>query len=116
MQNIFRCDGFFADAAFGEGHVFGDIGVQMVADHQHIEMFFERIHRKRSRWVSRRGDDIGFTANLDDVGRMAAAGAFGMKRVNRSTLERVDSVFNKATFVQRVGVDHHLDVHVIGDA
>ena len=33
VQNIFRRDGLLANAAFGKGHVLGDVGVQMMADH-----------------------------------------------------------------------------------
>ncbi len=48
--------------------------------------------------------------------RMAAAGAFGVEGVNGAALERLDGVLDEARFVQRVGVDHHLDVVVVGDA
>ena len=47
MQNIFGCDGFLADAAFGKGHIFCNARVQMVADHEHIQMLIHRIHRVR---------------------------------------------------------------------
>ena len=53
--------------------------------------------------------------HLDDVGRVAAAGAFGMKGVDGAALERLDGVLDEAGFVERVGVDHHLHVVVVGD-
>ena len=49
--------------------------------------------------------------DLDDVGRMAAARAFGVKGVDGAALDGGEGVFDKAAFVQRVGVDHHLHVH-----
>ncbi len=53
--------------------------------------------------------------HLDDVGRVPAAGAFGVEGVDGAALERLDGVLDKAEFVERVGVDHHLDVVVVGD-
>jgi hypothetical protein len=44
---------------------------------------------------------------------MTSSGAFGMKRVDCPALERRDRVFDKAAFIQRIGVDQNLDVHVI---
>ena len=32
-------DGLAADAALGEGQVFGDGGVEVVAHHQHVDVF-----------------------------------------------------------------------------
>jgi len=31
-----------------------------------------------------------------------------------AAFQRRDSVFDKAGFIQRVGVDHHLHVHIVG--
>ena len=52
--------------------------------------------------------------DLDDVGRVAAAGALGVEGVDGAALERGDGVLDEAGFVQRVGVDHHLHVETIG--
>ena len=41
-------------------------------------------------------------------------GSFGVKCVNGSALEGRDSIFDKAAFVQRVGVDENLDIHLVG--
>ena len=43
VQNIFCRDGFPADTRFGKRHVFGDIRIEMVADHQHIQMFVDGV-------------------------------------------------------------------------
>ena len=43
VQHVFGGNGFFADAAFGKGQVFGNARVQMVADHQHVHMFVQRV-------------------------------------------------------------------------
>ena len=53
--------------------------------------------------------------DLDDVGGMAAAGAFGVEGVDGAALERLDGVLDEAGLVERVGVDHHLDVVILGD-
>jgi hypothetical protein len=53
--------------------------------------------------------------DLDDIGRMAAAGAFGVEGVDGAALEGADGVLDEAALVQRVGVEHHLHVVVVGD-
>ncbi len=53
-------------------------------------------------------------ADLDDVGGMPAARAFGVEGMNSSAFHGGDGVFDKARLVQRVRVDHHLNVHRIG--
>ena len=45
MQDILGGDGFAPDPAFGKGHILRDRLVQMMADHQHVEMLFQRVHR-----------------------------------------------------------------------
>src|SRR6202011_1651039 len=46
---------------------------------------------------------------------MAAAGAFGMEGMDGAALERGDGVLDEARLIERVGVDHHLHVVVVGD-
>jgi hypothetical protein len=36
------------DAALGEGDVLGDVGVEVVAHHQHVEVLFQRVDRERA--------------------------------------------------------------------
>jgi hypothetical protein len=46
---------------------------------------------------------------------MAAARAFGVEGVDGAALEGLHRVLDEAGFVQRVGVDHHLHVVLVGD-
>ena len=62
------------------------------------------------------GRTFGEPRDLDDVGRVAAARALRVEGVDGAALEGRDRVLDEARFVQRVGVDHHLDVVVVGDA
>jgi hypothetical protein len=86
-----------------------------MAHHQHVEVLVDRVHRVRARRIRRRRQDVGLAHRLDDVGRMAAAGAFGVIGVDRAALERGQRVLEEPGFVQRVGVDRHLDVVPLGD-
>ena len=79
MQYIFRCDGFAADAAFCKSDIFGNRFIQMMADHQHIKMFFDRVDGKGAGWVGGGGQHIVFPANPDNIGGMTAASAFGVE-------------------------------------
>src|SRR5262245_45724034 len=46
---------------------------------------------------------------------MTTAGAFGVEGVDRPALEGGDRVLDEARLVERVGVDHYLDVELVGD-
>ena len=61
------------------------------------------------------GSTFGKTRHLDDVGRVAAAGALGVEGMDGAALEGRDGVLDEARFVQRVGVDHDLNVVIVGD-
>ncbi|STW48190.1 Uncharacterised protein [Klebsiella pneumoniae] len=82
VQHVFRSDGFPANARLGQGHVLSDVRVQMVADHQHIEMFIDGVEGVGQRWVGGRRQNVRVGAGGDDVRRMAAAGPFGMEGVD----------------------------------
>lgn len=51
--------------------------------------------------------------HADDVGGMAAAGAFGVVGVDCAVLEGCDGGFDEAGFVERVRVDEALDVVLV---
>ncbi len=116
MQDVFRRDGFLANAAFGKGDVFRDARRQVVADHQHIQMFGDGVDRVGAGGVGGGGQHVGQAGDLDNVGRVAAASAFGVESVDGAALEGFDRGFNEAGFVQRVGVDGDLHVELVGDA
>src|SRR5690606_5273503 len=48
VEDVFRCDGLATDAALGEGHVLGDARVEVVADHQHVQVLVDGIAGERS--------------------------------------------------------------------
>ena len=50
----------------------------------------------------------------DDVRRMAAARTFGVEGVDGAVLEGGQRVLEEAAFVQRIGVDRDLDIHLVG--
>ena len=111
VQDVLGGDRLAADAALGERDVLGDVRVEVVADHQHVEVLVERVDRERPRRVRRAREHVRLAADADDVRRVAAAGALGVVRVDRAALERGDRVVDVARLVQRVGVDR--DLHVV---
>ena len=100
---------------FGKGEVFGDRGIEMVAHHQHIQMLVDGVARERPGRVGRGWQHVLQAGDLDDVRRVAAAGAFGMKGMDGAALERLDGILDKARLVQGVGMDHDLDVVIVGN-
>ena len=41
VENVFGRDRFAANAAFGERHILRQIRIEMMADHQHVEMLVD---------------------------------------------------------------------------
>src|SRR5690606_26157145 len=95
--------------------VLGDRWREVVADHQHVEVFGDGVVGIGPRRSGGGGQHVGQAGNTDDVGRVAATGAFGVEGVNGAALEGGDGVLDEAGFVERVGMDHHLHVVVVGD-
>jgi hypothetical protein len=60
--------------------------IEVVAHHQHVEVLVERVHGVGPVGIRRAGQDVRLAAHADDVGRVAAAGAFGVIGVNRPPL------------------------------
>ena len=54
MQNILCCNGFRANPRVRKSHIFWNIFVQMVTNHEHIEVFINRIDGKRACRIGRR--------------------------------------------------------------
>ena len=115
MEHVLGRDRLLADARFREGEVLGDGAVEVMADHQHVEVLVERVHREGPRGIGRRGQHVVEPRHPHDVGGVAAAGALGVEGVDGAALEGRDRVLDEARFVQRVGVDHHLHVVVVRD-
>ena len=90
-------------------------GVEVMAHHQHVEMLVDGVAGERPGRIGGRRQHVAQARHLDDVRRMAAAGALGVEGVNGAALERLDGVLHEAGFVERIGVDHHLDVVIVGD-
>ena len=115
VQHVLRGNGLGADAAFGERHVFGNSGVEVVAHHRHVEMLVESVHRVGIGRIGRRRQAIGDAGDANDVGRVAAAGAFGVIHVDRAAADGGERILDEAGFVERIGVQLHLKIEVVGD-
>ena len=96
VEHVLGADRLGPDAALGEGHVLGDAPDEVVADHQHVEMFVDRVHGKGPRGVGAGGKDVGQAGDLDDVRRMTAARTLGVEGVDRAALDGRDRVVDKA--------------------
>src|SRR5690606_10036640 len=59
MQDVLGGDGLAADAALGEGHVLGNARVQVVADHQHVQVLVDGVAGERTGRVGRGGQYVG---------------------------------------------------------
>ena len=114
MQDVFGGNGFFADAAFCKCQVFCNGRVEVMADHQHVDVFVQCVDGVWACGVGGGGQHVGLTYHFQDVGRMTTTGTFSVEGVNGSAFEGGDGVFHKARFVQGVGVDGHLNIGFFG--
>ena len=115
VQDVFGRDRLGANAALGEGHVLGDRPRQVMADHQHVEVLVDGIDRERPRRVGAGRQHVRQGGHADDVGGVAAAGAFRVIGVDRPAVDGGDGVLDEARLVERVGVNGDLNVELVGD-
>lgn len=113
VQDVLGGDGLGADARLGEGHVLGDVARQVVADHEHVEVLVERVARVRPRRVRAARQHVLVLHHRDDVGRVPAARALGVVRVDRAARERRDGRLDVPGLVERVRVDEALHVELV---
>lgn len=113
LEDVFRGDGLAANTRICEGHVFRDVGVQVVADHQHVEVFVDGVDGVRPCGIGGGRQYVVLGAGGDDIGGMAAAGPFGVIGVDAPAFERGEGVFHKPGFVEGVGVDGDLYVELV---
>src|SRR4029453_3662233 len=89
-----------ADGGVGEGEILGDLGIEVVANHEHVEMLVHGVDGERHGGVGRRGEAVGLATDLDDVGGVPAARALRVVGVDGPALERADRVLDEARLVQ----------------
>src|SRR4029077_373668 len=70
VQDVFGGDGLAPDARLGEGHVLGDGRVEVVADHQHVQVLVDSVDRVGHGRIGGGGQHVGFAAQSDDVRRV----------------------------------------------
>ena len=66
------------------------------------------------RRVSGGGQNIRMRAGGDDIRRMAAARAFGVKGMNGAIANCRQRIFNETGLIERIAVQRDLDVHLVG--
>ena len=115
MKDILCSNSFTANPGLGEGNILGDARIEMMAHHEHIQMFIYGVDGVGPRRVRRRRQDIGLSARLDDVRCVAAPRTLGVVGVDRAPLHRGQRLLDETGLVERVRVNRHLHVHFIGD-
>ena len=92
MQDVLGSNRLLADSAFSESQVLGNRGVEVMTDHQHIDMLIKGIDGVGARRVGRGGQNIRFTHDFQYIGCMATTCALCMEGVNCSSLEGCNGV------------------------
>src|SRR5437879_4007596 len=79
------------------------------------EDLVDGIAGERARRIGRGRQNVLQSGDLDDVWGVATTGALGVEGVNGAALESLHRILDEAGLVQRIGMDHHLDVGTVGD-
>ena len=53
VEQVLRRNRFGADTRLGESDILRQIGIQMMADHEHVEMLVDGVDRVGPRWIGR---------------------------------------------------------------
>ena len=115
MQHVLCRNGFRPNAAVRKGDVLGIGFVEVVADHQHIQMLIDGVARIRHGRISRGRQNVIVRRCADNVRCMTAARALGVIGVNRAPVKGVYRVLNTAGFVERVRVNGNLHIVPLRD-
>ncbi len=99
MQHVLSRDSLGTNSTLGKCHILRNRRIEMMAHHCHVEVFVERVHGEGVGWIGRRRQAIHFASNADDVGCMAAAGAFRVIHMNGTAADSLQRVLDEAGFV-----------------
>jgi hypothetical protein len=105
VQDVLGGDGLRRMRDSAKATSSGIDGDEVMADHQHVEVLVDGVDRVGAGRVGGGGQHVRQPAGLDDVRRVAAAGALGVVGVDGAALDGGDRVLDEAGLVQRVGVD-----------
>src|SRR5258708_27517268 len=115
MKDVLRGYSLGTNPALGESDVLWHLRIQMVTDHQHVQMLGDGVDGKRSRRICGRRQDVRKGGDPNDIRSMPSARAFGMVSVNRPSGYCRDRVLDESSFVDGVGVDGNLNVELAGN-
>ncbi len=115
MQHAFGDDGFGADTAFGKGDVGRDFRIEIMAYHNHIKEFGDRVLAAGQCRIGRAWQDVILAHHFQQIRRVTAACAFAVIGVDGAPVEGCDGVLDIAGFVQRIRMDGHRHVIFIGN-
>ncbi len=87
--------------------------VEVVADHEHVEVLGDGVDRVGPGRVGRRREDVGIGGDGDDVGGVAAAGALGVVAVDPPSADGGERVGDVPGLVERVGVERRLQTPTV---
>ena len=114
MQNILGGNRFGPDAAFGKGHILRHKRVQVVADHQHIQMLGNGIDCVGPGRVGGGRQNVGEGGDADDVRCVAAPRALRVIGVDCAPGDGLNRALHITRFVERIRVDGDLHVEFVG--
>ena len=75
-------------------------------------MLIQCVDRERPRWVGRARQDVFVFAYSDDIRRVTASSTLGVIGMDRSAFKSFDSLVDKATFIERIGMYVDLFSHL----
>lgn len=105
VQAALGRDGLATDTTFSKVHVLGQVLIQMVADHQHVDVLVESVLGEGQSRRGTGGQNVGLATDSNDVGGVSASSSFRVVGVNRASIDGAHSRLHKSGFVQGIGVN-----------
>ena len=115
VKHILRRDRLRSNTGICKCNILRNVFIEMVANHQHIEMLIERILRKWHCRICRGRKHIRSGSCADDIRGMTATCALGMIGVDCSPINRSERILNASTLVQRIRMNCDLNIILVCD-
>mmetsp|Transcript_24303 Transcript_24303/g.37461 ORF Transcript_24303/g.37461 Transcript_24303/m.37461 type:complete len:405 (+) Transcript_24303:486-1700(+) len=116
VQNILGSNRLPTNARLRKGHILLKRLIQMMTHHEHIQMLIDGIGSIRPRRIGTARDHIHRTTHPNDIRRMSTSRTLTVVGMNRSILHGCQTSLTARAFVERIGMNRHLNIVLLRHA
>ena len=110
MQHILCRNRLRTDSGVCESHIFRNIFIQMMTNHQHIQMLIYGIYSERHGGIRRRRQYILAARCTNNIRCMPTACTLGMECMYGTATDGIQCIFHAACLIQCICMDSNLDI------